>query len=80
MARRISTVVGEGDRRASLEAIRDKLARELQAAIGKDAATLAKQLRETLAELESLPGGKEVSAVDEIAERRTRRIADAAGQ
>jgi hypothetical protein len=68
-----------GDRRAALEAIRDKLAAELDDAEGRDAATVAKELRATLAELESLPGGKEASAVDDLSARRAKRRADAAG-
>lgn len=68
-----------GDRRAALEAIRDKLAAELEDAEGRDAATVAKELRATLAELEALPGGKEVSAVDDLSDRRAKRRADAAG-
>ena len=68
------------DRRAALAAIRDKLAGELQEADGRDAATVAKELRATLAELESLPGGKEVSPVDELSARRAARRSDAAGR
>ncbi|MGI5493873.1 hypothetical protein [Microtetraspora malaysiensis] len=78
--RRVSTVVAEGDRRASLEAIRDKLARELHDAEGRDAAAIAKELRATIAELDALPGGKEVSAVDELNARRAARRADAASR
>ncbi|MGW4426420.1 hypothetical protein [Streptosporangium sp. NPDC004631] len=80
MVRRVSTVVSEGDRRASLEAIRDKLARELTGATGRDAAVIAKELRAVLADLDALPGGKEVSKVDELAARRADRRADAAGR
>lgn len=83
MARKPSTLestIGEGERRASLEAIRGKLARELAEAYGKDAATLAKELREVIRELDSLPTGGEESPVDEIAARRARRLANAASQ
>ncbi|KAB8179144.1 hypothetical protein FH609_004170 [Streptomyces sp. 3MP-14] len=68
-----------GDRRAILEAVRDRLAVELAAVEGKDAAAVAKELRATVAELESLPGGKEVSPLDELAARRAERRADASG-
>lgn len=71
--------VESGDRRTALEAIRDRLAVELDGAEGRDAAGIAKELRATIAELESLPGGKAVSAVDELSARRAERRADAAG-
>ncbi|WP_157251047.1 hypothetical protein [Nonomuraea typhae] len=75
----LASAVLSGDRRASLEAIRDKLAAELRDASGRDTAALAKELRSTIAELESLPGGKEVSRLDELASRRADRRANAAG-
>ncbi|WP_433382777.1 hypothetical protein [Streptosporangium sp. CA-115845] len=78
--RRVSTVVAEGDRRASLKAIRDKLARELHGASGRDAAVIAKELRATISELDGLPGGEEVNPIDDLAAQRARRIADAQGR
>lgn len=80
MSESLIASVSEGDRRAALEAIRDKLAAELEAASGRDAAAIAKELRSTINELESLPGGKEVSRLDELAARRADRRADAAGR
>ncbi|MET9301773.1 hypothetical protein ABZX66_20865 [Micromonospora aurantiaca] len=77
---RPSSVVRNGDRRLSLEAIRDKLAFELDEAFGRDAATIAKELASVIRELDSIPGGKEVSTVDQLAARRAARLADAAGQ
>jgi len=74
-----STVVSGGDHRLSLIAIRDKLAVELDEAYGKDAAVIAKQLAEVIREIESLPG-KEASRVDDLSARRSKRLADAAGQ
>lgn len=74
----VSAVIADGDRRASLEAIRDKLGRELEQAVGRDAATIAKELRAVIAELDALPGGKEASTVDELHARRAARRADAA--
>ncbi|WP_327073452.1 hypothetical protein OG196_16305 [Kitasatospora purpeofusca] len=71
--------VTSGDRRAALEAVRDKLARELAESEGPVVAQLSKELRATLAELESLPGGREVSAVDDLSARRAARRADAQG-
>jgi hypothetical protein len=75
-----SAVIKQGDRRLSLEAIRDKLAFELDEAFGRDAATIAKELASVIRELDSLPGGKEESTVDQLAARRKKRLADAAGQ
>ena len=72
------SAVESGDRRKALEAIRDKLAVELHDTPGKDAAALAKELRAVISELDGLPGGKERSAVDELAARRANRLADAA--
>jgi len=80
MAVDLGEAVGSGDRRKALEAIRDKLTGELRTAEGRDAAVLAKELRATIAELDALPGGKEVSKVDELAARRADRRADAAGR
>ncbi len=79
MDRDIVTMIAEGDRRSALEAIRDKLADEFQRSLGPDAARLAKELRSTIAELDALPGGKEVSTVDDLSARRAARRADAAG-
>jgi hypothetical protein len=79
VGQRPSTVVRNGDHRLSLIAIRDKLAEELDEAFGRDSAVIAKQLAEVIREIESLPG-KEASAVDDLAARRARRLADAAGQ
>ncbi|MEV4474660.1 hypothetical protein [Nonomuraea sp. NPDC049504] len=70
--------IESGDRRASLQAIRDRLANELRAAEGRDAAAIAKELRATLAELDALPGEEE-DALDQLAARRADRIADAQG-
>ncbi|MBB2909313.1 hypothetical protein FHS43_000559 [Streptosporangium becharense] len=80
MRRQVSTVIAEGDRRASLEAIRDKLARELHRAAGRDAAVIAKELRAVIADLDALAGGKEASTVDDLTARRAARRADAASR
>jgi hypothetical protein len=70
--------IKNGDQRASLEAIRDKLALELATSESRDSAVIAKELRATITALEALPGGKEVSTLDDLAARRTRRRTDAA--
>jgi molecular chaperone GrpE (heat shock protein) len=68
-----------GDKRAALEAIRDRLAAELTRARGQAAAAVAKELRATIDAIEALPGG-EVSAVDDLAAKREKRRADAASR
>jgi hypothetical protein len=80
MARKkLSTVVAEGDRRKSLEAVRDRLAAELETAEGRDVASVAKELRETIRELDNLPLGEGVSGVDQLANRRASRRRRSAG-
>lgn len=69
---------GAGDRRAALEALRDLLARHLETA-DRDVPALARQLREVMAELDSLPNPQEKSKVDELNKRRAARRAKAAG-
>ena len=83
----MSAVVADGDRRLSLQAIRDRVAVELADAEGRDVAVLAKELREVIRELDLLPGAGTESPLDRIAgavsddlaERRAARRADAAG-
>jgi hypothetical protein len=70
--------VQSGDRRASLEKMRDALAQSLEAAEGKEVAAISKELREVMRELEQIPTGKEVSTSDDLAKRRADRIAKAA--
>lgn len=67
-----------GDRRAALESLRDLLARHLEIA-DRDVPALARQLREVMAELDSLPNPQETSKVDELNRKRTARRAKAAG-
>ncbi len=59
----------EGTRRDVLEALRDGLASAFDAADPMMRPALAKQLRETMAELESLPAGKDESVSDGLAAR-----------
>jgi hypothetical protein len=75
----LAAVVRAGDKRRSLEAIRDRLASELVSAAGRDVAPIAKELQAVIDRIDRLPGGREVSRRDELAARRARRIADAAG-
>lgn len=67
-------------RRQALEALRDRLAEELVEAEGRDVAPIARELRATLADLETLPNGREESPVDDLAKRRQTRRRKAAGQ
>ena len=63
-------VAAGGDRRRTLEALRDTLARTIVGAEPSNVAALGKQLRETLTELAGLTDGVEVDEVDELAARR----------
>lgn len=93
---RIAEVVPAGDRRMSLEAIRDRLAAETEDTLwqrhkeecvcvcgmgdGRLLVALVKELRAVIAEVEALPNAKEQSASDQLAARRADRIAKASGQ
>jgi hypothetical protein len=76
----LDAVVAKGDRRASLEALRDGLAATFVEASPGVRAQVASQLRATLAELAGLdPVVKKVSKADDLAARRkARRAATAA--
>lgn len=75
--RTLHAVVNEGDHKASLEALRGRLAREIDRSEGRDVAPLAKQLADVLRELHGQPVRGEASVVDELAERAARRRAAA---
>jgi len=82
MARRrtqetLSSLAGAGDRRGTLEALRNFLAAQLEIA-ERDVPALARQLREVMAEIDSLPNPQEKSRVDELNRRRAQRRAKAA--
>lgn len=70
--------VGSGDRRRALEALRDRLAADLDVAPVTVAAQIAGQLRAVLADIAGLPGVVERSASDDLAKRRKARRAAAA--
>jgi len=65
-----------GDRRKTLEAMRDKLAQDFDAAPPAVVAQIAGRLSAILAEIEALPVERK-STIDELASRRTDRIAAA---
>lgn len=71
--------VSSGDRRKALEAIRDRLARDLVVVGAAVAiAPIAKQLCDVIRELDSLPGARKDSKSDDLASRRAARRAQAA--
>lgn len=70
----LSDVVHAGDRRASLEALRDTLATAIDNCDSlRDLAALSARLTDVLIQIESMPATAEVSPADEIAERRASR-------
>jgi hypothetical protein len=73
----LTEVVALGERRRSLESLRDVLASTIAAADPENVAALAKQLRDTMTEIAELPVPKEVSPVDELAKQRAARRATA---
>lgn len=74
----VARAVRDGDLRDALEAIRDRLAAELERSAGQAAAAVAKELRAVMDAIEALPG-EEADPVDELAIRRAGRRSDAAG-
>lgn len=66
-----------GDRRATLEAMRDKLSRSMDEADSNVAANLSGQLRGVLAELADLGAVGKAVKRNELGERRENRIAAA---
>jgi hypothetical protein len=74
----LKTAVAKGDHKASLEALRDRLAVEIERCEGSAVAALAKQLSDVLAKLAAMPNQREKSPVDELSRRRTTRRAKAA--
>lgn len=80
-AARMSDVIAQGNRRKSLEALRDHLAKELEDSPATVAiAPMAKELRAVIEELDSLPLGKEDSPVDDLTAKRDARRAAARRQ
>lgn len=67
-------VVAAGDRLASLMALRDRLAADLdEATTARDVAPLVLRLTDVLEQIDSMPTSRQVSAADEIAARRAKR-------
>jgi len=70
-------VLAGDDRVASLRAIRDELARHMEGCEPREAASLARQLVNVLAELDELREAR-TDGIDELRARRVARLADAA--
>ncbi len=76
----LAVVAATGDRLATLEALRDRLAAKLDAYqeprdTPRDMAVLALRLTDVLAQIDGRPTSRQVSRADEIAERRAARRA-----
>jgi hypothetical protein len=70
----IADAASTGNRLATLEALRDRLAAEIdQCDTQKDLAALVLRLTDVLEQIDSMPSTQQVSAADEIAERRAAR-------
>lgn len=75
----VATAAASGDQRAALEALRDKLAADMEQAEPAVVAQIAGQLRATLKDLAALPPVAGGSKLDEVKQRReARRRAGAA--
>ena len=73
---RIDVAAKTGDRRKTLEAMRDKLAADMEEAPPAVVAQIAGRLSAVMAELDDMPA-KEKSRSDELAKRREERRAAA---
>lgn len=69
----LRTVVAQGDIRASLMALRDRLAEEIDSRQYANIAPLAQRLVEVLERLDKLPVPGQVDTVDEFTARRAVR-------
>ncbi len=67
-------VAHSGDRLATLQLLRDRLAADLDATFdAREVAALALRLTDVLDKIDAMPVSREVSPADEIAERRAAR-------
>lgn len=73
----VAEVAASGDRRATLEAMRDKLAADFDAAPPAVVAQIAGRLSAVLLELEEIGSSRTVSAVDELNAKRAARLSEA---
>lgn len=75
----IETAAASGDRRATLVAMRDKLARDMDEAPPAVVAQIAGRLAAVLEEIDGLPDAGKVSALDDLNRRRQDRVSKTAG-
>jgi len=75
----IEDAAATNDRRATLVAMRDKLAADMDEAPPAVVAQIAGRLAAVLEEIDGLPNGQKVSPLDELNRRRQDRIATSAG-
>jgi hypothetical protein len=75
----LASVAQRGDHAATLRALRNKLARELDQAEPRDVATLSARLADVLEKLEAIKPAK-TSKRDELAKKRAARQRAAAGR
>ena len=73
----VADVAATGDRVRTLEAMRDRLAADFDAAPVTVSAQIASQLSKVLAELAELGANTKVSDVDDLAAKRSDRLAAA---
>ena len=73
----LAEIAAQGDRLKTLEALRDRLAADLDAAPPTVSAQLAAQLTKVLAAVAELGATTKVSGLDELTERRKDRLAAA---
>lgn len=71
----LKSVVAQGDRRASLEALRDHLAEALVEALDKDKASIAGRLHAILDAIDAIPTVREDSVADQLASAHTDELA-----
>ncbi len=73
----IADVASTGDRRKTLEAMRDKLARDMDDAPPAVVAQIAGRLSAVMVELDELGNPEKVSTLDELADKRKSRLTEA---
>ena len=77
----LAEVAVGGDRGATLEALRDRLCRQIdETDSARDVAALSRQLTEVLTLLAKITGPAKESPLDELARRRASRGPDAEGE
>jgi hypothetical protein len=75
----ISAAAATNDRRATLIAMRDKLAKDMDEAPPAVVAQIAGRLAAVLEDIDGLPDAQKVSPLDELNRRRQNRSPKAAG-